>query len=230
MDILFIVLPSLAILLGGAYAFLHVPGKKLESAVQHLAAGIVLAVVAVELTPDLMRDVHRWAVAIGFILGVLLMFFIEWMSGVLKKRSKDATLPLELLSAVSIDIFIDGLLIGIALIVGMYEGGLIAVGLAIEIFFLGLAVSHALRLRSTLSRWLNIVVLAMIPLFGALIGRYVFSDLPVVWLDGVLSLGIAALLYLALEELLLEAHENYNGYGVNLLFFLVHVTFRRIIY
>ena len=220
LDLLFIFLPVLAILLGGACAFIYAPGKKVESAVQHLAAGIVLAVVAAELTPDLMKDVHRVAVGVGFTVGVLLMFAVEWISHRIKERTEGATLPLALLSAVAIDVFIDGVLIGIALIVGQYEGGLISIGLAIEIFFLSLAVSHALQLRTPLSRWLNIIALALIPLLGALIARYVFDDLPTVWLDGVLALGIAALLYLALEELLLKAHENYNGYGVNLLFFL----------
>lgn len=220
LEFIFLILPGLALIFGGLCAFVYEPSKKIESAVQHLAAGIVLAVVAVELTPYLMHDVHRVAVGVGFVVGVLLMFFVEWFSDRMQHETQKTALPLALIAAVAVDIFIDGILVGIALIVGVYEGGLIAVGLGIEIFFLGLAVSHALMKCTRAARCVSLWMLMLVPFFGALIGRYVFADLPTVWLDGVLALGVAALLYLAIEELLLEAHENYNAYSVNSLFFL----------
>lgn len=79
--IFYTMFPVLAVILGGIFAAYRPPGARLRSAVQHFAAGIVFAAVALELLPDIMHERSPIAAVIGFTLGIGLMLGIKTLLG-----------------------------------------------------------------------------------------------------------------------------------------------------
>jgi ZIP family zinc transporter len=100
-------------------------------------------------------------------------------------------------------------LIGVAFAEAAKTGVLLTFALTLELLFLGLAVATALRKSGagkerTLS---TIVGIAGLLVVGAIIGAAVLGGLSGRGRVIVLSFGLAALLFLVVEELLVEAHE-----------------------
>ncbi|KTD32814.1 integral membrane protein [Legionella nautarum] len=208
---LYSLLPAFTMIIGGTVASFYQPSNKLTSATQHFAAGVVFAAVAKELLPKLGADNSPIALIVGFSLGVILMLLLKALTNKLNKQEEQSTgVSLGLVSSVGIDVFIDGILIGIAFLTGKQGGMLIAIALALEILFLGLSTSSTLGIRSVSIKTrlvLSFGLALLIPL-GSVLGATLLSQLPLAITDGLLSFGVAALLYLVTEELLTEAHEH----------------------
>lgn len=129
-------LPAILMLIGGGIASLYRPGGSITSATQHFAAGVVFAAVAKELLPKIGAYHDPLALIIGFSVGILAMLFLKWLANRLEDLEQEKTgLSWGLLTAVGIDLLIDGILIGVAFLAGERGGILIAIALAIEIFF-----------------------------------------------------------------------------------------------
>jgi len=216
-------IPAICMLVGGVIASIYQPKAKLSSAVQHFAAGVVFAAVAVELIPKLIGSHATQNIAFGFAVGVLMMLVVKRISHTLEHRSSVASkIPFSMLFAIAIDVFIDGLLIGIAFLVGEKGGVLIAVALAIEILFLGLSCVTTLRNNavSLYKTTATLFVLALLIPSGAFLGATIFSHLPKGSMTTIIAFGVAALLYLVTEELLTEAHEVDDTPWITAMFFL----------
>ncbi len=202
-------LAVVAALVGGLIAVFRAPGPQMESNVQHLAAGVVTAAVAAELLPDVHEATPRVVVA-GFALGVAAMLGIHKLSKTIEKRDIGGSFAgaAGLLITVSIDMIIDGVLIGATFLRESATGIIIAVALSIEVLFLGVA--GVVALPSAVSRLRKLAVPAT---FGVLLTAGVVAG--VLLLDGVtgaplnviLAFGSAALLYLVTEELLVKAQK-----------------------
>lgn len=222
---LYSLIPTACMIIGGLIAYAKMPSARFSSAVQHFAAGVVFAAVAIELLPTILEGEVKWRIAIGFIAGTLVMLGVKAFSDRLEKKSDAAqknVLPFGYVGAVGVDLFVDGLLIGVAFLVGTSGGVLLAVALAIEILFLGLAMAVTLQNRSV-SFYKAIIIqiaLAMLVLLGAVIGGGLIEALPKSIIPDVLAFGVAALLYLVTEELLVEAHEIEDKHWVTAAFFL----------
>jgi ZIP family zinc transporter len=134
-------IPVVCATVGATIAAYRPPGAWVRSATQHVAAGLVFGAAATELVPDLLRDHARRPVVIGFILGIAVMLAVSY---VLPRLSGDPDSPTAMLVAVGVDVFIDGLLIGIGFAEGGKVGLILTVALTVELTFLGLAVSAAL--------------------------------------------------------------------------------------
>lgn len=65
-----------------------------------------------------------------------------------------------------------------------------------------------------------ILGLACLPFLGATVGGTVLAGLTGGVMDGLLAFGVAALLYLVTEELLVEAHKAPDGPWITSLFFV----------
>ena len=114
-----------------------------------------------------------------------------------------------MLIAVGIDVFLDGLLIGVGFAAGARVGTLLVVALTLELLFLGISVAASLT-EAKLARpriILTVVGLATLVIVGALLGGSLLGGLSGLGLEIVLSFGAAALMYLVVEELLVEAQE-----------------------
>ena len=103
--------------------------------------------------------------------------------------------------AIGIDIFIDGLLLGIGFAAGAKEGTLLAIALTIELLSLGLATAVELRQDGHgKGRAVTIVVgTSLMLLIGAGIGTTVLRGATGNLLEIMLSFGLAALLFLVTE-------------------------------
>lgn len=208
----FALLPVLAMGIGSAVALVRMPPPTVRSGIQHFAAGVIFAVVAVELLPAV-RAIHDDVVEVvaGFAAGLLLMLAVERLTGS-HEHARPGVAPgsLRMLIPIGVDLFLDGVLLSIAFSAGSSEGRLLALALACELLSLGVALTMELRkLRRTRRASLLVPVgLALGTLVtGAALGGAVFAGLPGQWLAVLLAFGTAALLFLVVEELLVEAHE-----------------------
>ncbi len=163
------------------------------------------------------------AAAIGFALGVALVMGIQVVSEKLSEKQGGES-PWSLIGVLTVDIFIDGVLIGVASVAGG-EGGsqalLVTIALAAEMLSLGLSMGCTLR-ESGFSQAKVLVtstLMGLVPLFGAVGGYLVGGSVSAAMTEAILAFAAAALLYLAVEELLKEAHEVKETPLATLLFF-----------
>ncbi|MFD2933638.1 ZIP family metal transporter [Spirosoma flavum] len=222
-------LPTVALTSGGLLALSIRLGTQARSAILHFAAGVVFSVVAVEILPDIVRLHDPWLTVVGFGLGIGLMLLIRHLTessaetpdSTSTKGSTPGSFPIAFLLAIGVDLFIDGLLLGIGFAAGAKEGILLAFALGVEVFSLGLATVTSLR-EDGISR--SRVIRLLLSLSGTffvstLIGATLLHNLPEQGLDIVLSFGLAALLFLVTEELLVEAHESKEKPWLTAMFF-----------
>lgn len=201
--------PAVAIMAGAALASIRVPGPGLRSAVQHFAAGTVFSVLAVELLPDLMHRKLPIPTLIGFSLGVALMLALKWY-GDREEGSSGTESTKGMVTAMGVDVGLDGALIGLSFAAGAKQGLLLTFGLVLELFFLGVACATSLLGNG--KKWPVVArtagMLAILVLAGASAGAVILGSVTAVYVDALLAFGVAALLYLVTEELLVEAHEG----------------------
>jgi ZIP family zinc transporter len=207
-------IPIVLLIAGGASVLYRKPSAAVQSIILHFAAGVVFSVVAVELLPDMIKIHEPIAIIAGFIMGIASMLLIKWYTAKLElkeagKKGKQL-FPWGMLTAVGIDLLLDGLLLGIGFAAGAKEGMLLALALAMECLSLGLAIGNSLlKLQLNGSKILLILTgLSVLFVIGAAIGFFVLHYTGDKVLEIVLSFGSAALLFLVTEELLVEAHEQ----------------------
>ncbi len=204
-----VVLPVLAGILGAVIAVLRPPPPAVVSGVQHFAAGVVMAAVAGEVLPQLSERGPLWLIVVGFAAGVAVLVGMRHLEG--EESSPGAGgLPVVFLIVVGVDLFIDGLLVGTGAAVSAETAKIIAIALTVEVLFLSLSV--ALRLISCgASRFTAAAVtagLSLVVAVGAILGALVLRGAGDAVLSLVLAFAAAALLWLVVEELLVEAHET----------------------
>ncbi len=210
--VLFALIPVAAMAIGALTATVYPPGKRVRSAIQHLAAGVIFSVVGVELLPDIMA-IHGdiLETAGGFALGVVTMLLLERVTGGHEHAREGAAKgAVSMLVPVGVDLLLNGFLVGIAFAVGAAEGTLLSLALAFETLSLGLALTIRLR-RSGASQaasvWVPIALTAATLLGGTALGATILAGTSPAIMVTVLAFGAAALLFLVTEELLVEAHE-----------------------
>lgn len=213
-NVTYALIPVITVLLGSIFAVWRRPGPKLVSAVQHMAAGVVFAAAAAEILPQVKHGQSLWATFIGGTLGVVVMLSLKSLEG----RWKG---PVGMLSAIGIDIFIDGLVLGLAFLAGEKAGVLLTIALTLEVLFLGLTVTSELgeTIRSRRQIVAISVGLALLLPIGTIAATPVaLLSAPVI--TAFLAFGLVALLYLVTEELLVEAHEQTDSPLITAMFFV----------
>ena len=131
-------------LLGGAIATYKKPSKNVQSIILHFAAGVIFSVVAVEILPDIVKEHQPCDVVLGFTAGVIVMLLVSRYADKKSAEVTSALIPWSLLVPIAIDIFIDGLLLGIGFAAGATEGILLAIALSLELLSLGVGTASAL--------------------------------------------------------------------------------------
>jgi ZIP family zinc transporter len=153
------------------------------------------------------------AAAVGFGLGVAMMLIIQAVSTRLEERSGGGKNDgWGFIAVVVVDLLVDGLLVGVT--ANAAEGKeqqalLIAVALAVELLALGLSMG-ATSVENGEARGRTILIascVALSPIVGSVAGFLLAGALTGAAIEAVLAFAVAALLYLAAEELLKEAHE-----------------------
>lgn len=204
-------LPAVVIMLGGILtAFWH-PSRTLIALVQHLAAGIILAAVTVEVFPEMRSGGTAPLALVGsFTLGVLFMYGVKILGEHLEAAgaAQDAARRFNygLLITVFIDAALDGVTIGAGFAAGQKVGLALALGLSVEMLFLGMSLLSD-TIKGARVLWLS-AGLSLTILSSALVGYKLLSGSPRGTIAVALAFSAAALLYLVTEELLIEAHEH----------------------
>ena len=227
-------IPVSAAIAGSAIATRFPPPKALRSYLQHLAAGVVFSVVAVELLPDITHRHLPGAIAIGFSLGVAAMLGLKHFMGDgeheggehagAEANPRGAS---TLLLGIGIDVALDGLLVALTFAAGARAGRLLTLALAVEMLSLGLAVTASLHAAGYARRRALatcVAVFMLLPL-GTLLGALATPLLTGAIMEAVLSFGLAALLFLVTEELLVEAHRDGDTPAATALFFAGFLAF-----
>lgn len=209
--LIYAAIPVAATFMGGILPLLYTPGPRVRSSIQHFAAGLVFAAVAVELLPEITAKHDLLSLVAGFLAGVILMLSIKWFSeGRGKKKVNEDDKSRSLVLAAGVDYLVDGLLVGIGFGLSAKAGGLLTFALSIEGAFLALAVTSELVRQDVRSSRLVAIAAVFGVLFGlgAIASAVLFGILSGSAHTVMLAFGAAALIYLVTEELLVEAHEH----------------------
>ncbi len=206
-------IPTLSMIVGAVIALIKPPSVAIRSIILHFAAGVVFSVVAVELLPDIVKRHAPIEITIGFTAGIAVMLGLRTLSRRLEEQDKESTivrLPSGLLFGIAVDLILDGLLLGIGFAAGNSEGMMLAFALSLELLALGLATSTTLVKKGIGKRKTAFVILILSCslALASVVGTTLLRQLDSNSLEIVLSFGLAALLFLVTEELLVEAHEE----------------------
>lgn len=229
--------PVAASAIGSGIAVIRRPGPQLVSGIQHFAAGVVMAALVGEVLPGLRAEGNLpWAVT-GFAAGVATVLSLAaygrrqdaaHASRAATSRKGSAAraaaiiLPLGLLVTVGIDLLIDGVLVGLGATLGSTQGLILTIALTLEVLFLSLSlVAELTDAGLSSARAASICTgLGLLTAVGAIGGAALLGDASPPVLAAMLAFGAAALLYLSVEELLVEAHEQTETTLLAAMFFL----------
>jgi ZIP family zinc transporter len=208
-EIMIMTIPALVALGGGILAAVWSPNHQMRSLIQHFAAGVVLAALAVELLPEIGREHAPGLVLVAsFALGSLFMYGLKLWTMRLEHQASikgaAAGLGIGLLLATFIDVATDGFIIGAGFAAGGETGTILALGLSVELLFLGISLAS-----EAMAGWRIIAISAALGatvLIFSLIGNILLTGATHALIGGALAFSAAALLYLVTEELLMEAH------------------------
>lgn len=200
------VIPAIVASLGGLLAVFWNPSHQMRSLIQHFAAGVVLAALAVEVLPEISREhAPGWVIIGAFAFGGLMMYIMKlWSMHLESQESDEESLNYGLIAATFIDVAVDGFIIGAGFAAGGNTGLILALGLSVELLFLGLSL-----VSNTIKGWRVVMMtaaLAGVVLTCTLLGNYLLSGASTSIISAILAFGVAALLYLVTDELLVEAH------------------------
>lgn len=208
--ILYSLYPAAAVMVGGVIALWRTLSPSTISSVQHFAAGVLFCALSTELLPDLLHRKMPWVTLLGFTLGVIVMMLIKhFAENFGQKGLIQSQKPTSLIMILGVDITLDGLLVGLGFAAGQKQGVLLTIALTLEVLFLGLTGGVALKSSGANRKHVFYITFgfALLLIAGAWLGQALLAEASDLLVDAVLAFGLAALLYLVTEELLVEAHE-----------------------
>jgi ZIP family zinc transporter len=206
-------LPAAGNLLGGLAAETFDVSERALSLALHLAAGIVLAVVGLELMPQALAANPPWVPIAAFVAGGAAFIGLDRAIGYVQARTgarEESKGPLAIFSGVSIDLFSDGVMIGTGTVINPALGLLLALGQVPADIPEGFAAVATLR-RAAISRRTRILMALSfaIPIaLGATLGYFSLRNAPDLVTLSVLAVTGGALTSVVVEEMLTEAHEG----------------------
>jgi ZIP family zinc transporter len=206
-------LPAAGNFLGGVLAEVFRVSERTLSLALHLAAGIVLAVVGIELMPEALEASLPWVPLLAFVLGGAIFIGLDRAVGYVQARmggSEKQAGALAIFGGVSMDLFSDGVMIGTATVVNPALGLLLAMGQVPADVPEGFAAVATLR-NAGISRKRRILMAAgfAVPiLLGAALGFLALREAPEIFTLSVLALTGGALTAVVVEEMVSEAHEG----------------------
>jgi ZIP family zinc transporter len=206
-------LPALANLVGGGLAeIFRVSGRGLSLAL-HLAAGIVLAVVGLELMPEALNASQPALPLLAFVAGGAVFMGLDRLVGVAQTRlgdDEEQRGALGIFGGVSMDLFSDGVMIGTGSVVNPALGLLLALGQVPADVPEGFAAVATMR-RAGIPRRRRLMLTAAFALpilFGAALGFLALRQAPEIVTLSVLALTGGALTAVVIEEMVSAAHHG----------------------
>ena len=205
-------LPAIGNFGGGLLAeYLRTTRRTLSLAL-HAAAGIVIAVVAIELMPEALGGAPPWTVVLAFLLGGAFSVVLERGVDALKDRlggGETGTGAWMIYAAVSVDLFSDGLMIGVGSAVSFSLAVILAIGQVTADIPEGFATIANFKDKGV-PRAKRILLSAsfVVPaLLGAALGYWLLRGASEIWQLSALAFVAGLLLVAAIEDMITEAHE-----------------------
>lgn len=198
------------VLVGGIFALLLPPSPRLMSFFGHFVAGVILAAVAVELVARMREDLEKLQVIYGFVIGAVFMLALRWIIFKLQKGNS-----FTLMIGSMIDLVVDGFLLAASFYIAYQTGKLFALTLAACAFFIAFFISTHFRQKgkSKAIIFTILLLLATMPTLGTILFEFLSENsLQGEWQIELLAFATAALFYLAIEELVKEAHEHKESF------------------
>lgn len=210
--------------------FVDVSRRTLSLAL-HAAAGIVLAVVAVELLPQALQVEPAWATIVAFGAGGL--FFVitdRAVDLVAERRDGESTrAPWMILFAISVDLLGDGIMIGTGSTINLSLGLLLGLAQIPANAPEGFAATAAMKRRGLprSKRLILITAITLPVLLGATAGYWLLRDQSLVLKMATLAFTAGILTTAVVEEIVPESHEGGEARLATLFFvggFLLFMT------
>lgn len=206
-------LPALGNFFGGVIAeFSTLSDKTLRFAL-HFAAGIILAVVGVELMGTALQADQPWVIALAFVAGggfaVLLDKSIDLVRCRFGRRTGGSG-PLMIYAGVAVDLFSDGVMIGTGTVISSSLALLLALGQVTADVPEGFATIATFR-KQGMPRFKRLLIAASfaVPIFaGTTIGYWAVRDAEEIYKLALLSFTAGILLTVAVEEMMEQAHSG----------------------
>jgi ZIP family zinc transporter len=206
-------LPALANFAGGGLAEIFRVSARALSLALHLAAGIVLAVVGLELMPEALDSSAPWLPLLAFVAGGAVFIGLDRLVGYVQGRlggDENQKGAFAIFGGVSMDLFSDGVMIGTGTVVNPALGLLLALGQMPADLPEGFAAVATMR-NAGVKRRTRLLLTAgfAVPiLLGAAIGYLALRGAPEIATLSVLALTGGALVAVVVEEMVSEAHEG----------------------
>lgn len=223
-------LPAAGNFAGGLLSEMVPVSPRTLSLALHAAAGIVIAIIGIELMPEALATAQPWFSLLAFTLGGLFAVAVSWVIGRMQKRTRSASVktpsPTDIEAGteasaaswaiyfgVAIDLFSDGLMIGAGSTLSLALGLVLALGQIpadIPEGFATIAVFKRQGLARSKRLWLSASF--AIPIFlGATIGFWGVRGAPELVKLSLLAFTAGVLLTVVIEAMMPEAHEEWEG-------------------
>lgn len=210
-------MPALGNFVGGVLADRVTVSSRVLSFALHAAAGIVFAVVGVELMPQALAAEPAWLVVLLFVAGGGFAVLIDWAMGAVRLRSRTGSAaagaeagPWSIYFGVAVDLFSDGVMIGAGSTISPALGLLLSLGQVPADIPEGFATIATFKAQGMpRRRRLLLAASFTIPiLLGATISYFALRGGPEIYKLGLLAFTAGILLTVAVEEIVVEAHRE----------------------
>ena len=196
-------LPAAGNFVGGLVAEALDISDRVLSVALHVALGIILAVVSLELLPQAFEADAKWVVILAFGLGGVFFLVADRAIHVVERRLGGGGGALAVYFATSIDLMTDGLMIGTGAVISPTLALLLALGQVTADIPEGFATIAGFKSSGVPRRRRLLLAAAFaIPIFaGATIGYYGVRDAPQLVQLSLLAFSAGVLISVAVEEI-----------------------------
>ena len=174
----------------------------------HIAAGIVLAVVGMELMPQAIRSGPAWVMVVAFVAGGLFFILVDWV--VESRTGGERAGAWAIFFGTAVDLFSDGVMIGTGSTITFSLGLLLALAQVPADIPEGFATMATFRATgmNRRTRLLLSSAFAVPILLGASLGYWALRDAPAVYKMTTLAFTAGVLISVVVEEMVKEAHRD----------------------
>jgi|TARA_B100002003_G_C14035461_1_gene498988 ZIP family zinc transporter len=223
--IILALLPAVGNLVGGLVAEWIPMSKKLINYSLHIASGIIISLVAVEVFPNSLGKAPTWKLSMAFLIGGLFYLFIKSIIAKWQENMEggEGTGAWMVYIAVVFDLIGDGLLIGAASVISFELAILLALAQVAAGIPTGFATIANFKDKgtSTLKRLLLSASFVIPILLAALFSYFILKEqnesVQVSGLVFVAGIYVIA----AVEDLIGEGHEAYEDNKLSAVYFLI---------
>jgi ZIP family zinc transporter len=206
-------LPAFSNFAGGFLAEKIDVSQRSLSLALHAAAGIVLAVVAVELLPEGFDGAPAWLIILAFVAGGVFFVLVDQGIGLLQARmgrGEGSAGPWGIFFGVTVDLFSDGVMIGAGSTISLGLGLLLALGQAPADMPEGFATIASFKREGIARRTRQLLAASFfLAIFlGATVGYWAVRGQPEEVKLALLAFTAGILMTVVVEEIVPEAHEG----------------------